>query len=260
MDFIDWRVPTGIAPSGVRLPVGDGPGKRSRRSQKSPESTDALTVDQAVRLAVANNRDLKIVSLSLDSSEDKVLAAKTRRLPRSTSTLSARNCFSPSAFRFRQDSSAPIRYRSHSRRQHRISPPPANRRPTSSPPLAAAADTRTRSTCTYTARVVGGADRATGTRGANSLGRRRPAGLLLLVEIQNAIAATEASIKQYEELDRITDQYVAEQVVLKSDNLEVKAKLAHEQYKLLQYQDKLQSAKETSTICGARHQHPISCA
>ena len=66
-----------------------------------------------------------------------------------------------------------------------------------------------------------------------------------IVEIQNAIEATEASIKQYEELDRISTQYLAEQVVLKSETLEVKAKLADEKYKLLQAQDKLASAKET---------------
>ncbi len=66
-----------------------------------------------------------------------------------------------------------------------------------------------------------------------------------IVEIQNAIDATDASIKQYQELDRISTQYLAEQVVLKSETLEVKAKLADEQYKLLQLQDKLASAKET---------------
>ena len=64
-----------------------------------------------------------------------------------------------------------------------------------------------------------------------------------IVEIQNAIDATEASIKQYEELDRISTQYLAEQVVLKSETLEVKAKLADEQYKLLQLQDKLRRPK-----------------
>jgi outer membrane protein TolC len=66
-----------------------------------------------------------------------------------------------------------------------------------------------------------------------------------IVEIQNAIDATDASIKQYEELDRITTQYLDQQVVLKSELLEVKTKLADEQFKLLQAQDKLASTKET---------------
>ena len=34
-----------------------------------------------------------------------------------------------------------------------------------------------------------------------------------MVEIQNVIDATQASIKQYEELDRITTEYVKEKVV-----------------------------------------------
>src|SRR5208283_4422212 len=55
----------------------------------------------------------------------------------------------------------------------------------------------------------------------------------------------DASIKQYKELDRISVQYVAEKVVLKSESLEVKAKLADEEFKLLQLQDKLATAKET---------------
>ena len=66
-----------------------------------------------------------------------------------------------------------------------------------------------------------------------------------IVEIDNVINATNASIKQYEELDRITQEYVAEKVALQSDSLEVKAKLAQEKFELLQAQDKLQTAKET---------------
>jgi outer membrane protein len=66
-----------------------------------------------------------------------------------------------------------------------------------------------------------------------------------VMQIENEIESIQASIKQYQELDRITLQYVSEQVALKSENLEVKAKLAHEQFNLLKAQDKLQTAKET---------------
>jgi len=50
-----------------------------------------------------------------------------------------------------------------------------------------------------------------------------------VMQIENEIDSIQASIKQYEELVRITLQYVSEQVALKSENLEVKAKLAREQ-------------------------------
>jgi outer membrane protein TolC len=66
-----------------------------------------------------------------------------------------------------------------------------------------------------------------------------------IVEIDNVINATNASIKQYEELDRITQEYVQEKVVLQSDSLDVKVKLAQQKFELLQDQDKLAVAKET---------------
>jgi|SRR5271165_4582865 len=66
-----------------------------------------------------------------------------------------------------------------------------------------------------------------------------------VMQIENEIDSIQAGIKQYEELVRITLQYVSEQVALKSENLEVKAKLAREQLNLLKAQDKLQTAKET---------------
>jgi outer membrane protein TolC len=65
------------------------------------------------------------------------------------------------------------------------------------------------------------------------------------VEIENAIEATQASIKQYEELERISTQYLAEQVVLKSELLEIQAKLAQEELSLLKLQNKQTTAKET---------------
>ena len=65
------------------------------------------------------------------------------------------------------------------------------------------------------------------------------------VEIENAIEATQASIKQYEELERISTQYLAEQVVLKSELLEIQAKLAQEKFSLLKLQNKQATAKET---------------
>ena len=65
------------------------------------------------------------------------------------------------------------------------------------------------------------------------------------LECEDGIEAAQANIKQYQELERISTQYVAEQVVLKSELLEVKSKLAQEQLSLLQLQDKLATAKDT---------------
>ena len=45
------------------------------------EQPEVLTVDQAVKIALANNRNLKIVSLNLDVHNEKLAADKTKRLP-----------------------------------------------------------------------------------------------------------------------------------------------------------------------------------
>ena len=70
--------------------------------------------------------------------------------------------------------------------------------------------------------------------------------------VKTALKPTEASIKQYEELDRISTQYVAEQVALKSELLEVKAKLAQEQLTLLKLRTSSRPRKTRSMILMGR--------
>ena len=59
---------------------------------------DALTVDQAVQIALANNRNLKIVSLGLDSSKEKLAAEKTRRLPSFNTYIFGSQVLTPFSF------------------------------------------------------------------------------------------------------------------------------------------------------------------
>src|SRR5690349_21478093 len=66
--------------------------------QDSGGGPDTLTVDQAVKIALANNRTLKIVSLNLDISKEKLAAAKTRRLPSFSIYTFASQLLSPISF------------------------------------------------------------------------------------------------------------------------------------------------------------------
>jgi outer membrane protein len=207
---------------------------------------DALTIDQAVSIALANNHNLKIVSLSLDASKEKLAAEKTRRLPSFNTYIFGSQVLTPFSFTVQagQFGTYPG-----------IGPVPATNTPITTP-------------AQFTAYIFGTASQPLLTlykinlhihgqelsvsQAVQKLREERISvvddvrqAYYSIVEIQNAIDATEASIKQYEELERISTQYVAEQVVLKSELLEVKAKLADEQYKLLQAQDKLATAKET---------------
>jgi outer membrane protein len=206
---------------------------------------DALTIDQAVQIALANNRDLKIVSLSLSASKEKLAAEKTRRLPSFNTYVFGSQVLQPFSFTVQAGQFGTISG-------------------TQIPPI----NTPITTPAQFTAYIFGTASQPLLTlykinlhihgqelsveQAAQKLREERISlvddvrqAYYSIVEIQNVIEATQASIEQYEELDRISTQYVAEQVVLKSESLEVKAKLADEQYKLLQAQDKLALAKET---------------
>ena len=51
-------------------------------------------------------------------------------------------------------------------------------------------------------------------------------------------------VKQYEETDRVAQDYLAQESVLKSDSLEAKAKLAQARYQIVQLRDTLNTQKE----------------
>jgi len=209
-------------------------------------ASDLLTVDQAVKIALANNRTLKIVSLSLDVSKEKLDAAKTRRLPSFNIYTFASQLLSPISFDVPagQFGTYPG-----------IGPIPAQNTAITTPsqPTAYIFATASQPLLTlYKINLHVHGEALSVEQSVQQVREQRNTivndvrqAYYSVVEIENVIAATQASIKQYEELDRITLEYVAEKVVLESDSLEVKAKVADEKLKLLQAQDKLATAKET---------------
>jgi outer membrane protein len=65
-----------------------------------------------------------------------------------------------------------------------------------------------------------------------------------IVQTQTQISSALESLKYLTELDALTERNLAEQTVLKSDSLNVKAKLSQQRYQLLVLQDTLASQKE----------------
>jgi outer membrane protein len=65
-----------------------------------------------------------------------------------------------------------------------------------------------------------------------------------IVQTQTQIASAQESLKYLTELAALTDRNLAVQTVLKSDSLNVKAKLSQQRYQLLVLQDTLASQKE----------------
>ena len=215
--------------------------------QEAPAAApEQLTIDQAVKLALANNRYLKIVTLDLDISKDKVAAAKTRRYPGFNIYALGSQLLEPISF---------VVPAGQFGTYPGIGPIPADSTPITTPskPTAyvfATASQPLLSLYKINLHVHGEELSMQQTvqqirEQKNSIVNDVKQAYYSIVEIDNVISATQASIKQYEELDRITQQYVTEKVVLQSESLEVKAKLAQQRFELLQDQDKLATAKET---------------
>ncbi len=110
MEVIDWLTLRGIARLGCVLLLAISVNGARASAQEAESSVAALEVDQAVQMAVANNRNLKIVSLDLDKSKEKLRRGKDQapaRFQHLYLCFAAAGAHQPS--RWKPASSAPIR-------------------------------------------------------------------------------------------------------------------------------------------------------
>ncbi len=215
-------------------------------AQDDSDEPELLTIDQAVKFALANNRDLKIVSLNVDISKDKVKQAKTKRYPALNTYAFGSQLLSTIAFQVPAGEFGTY---------PGIGPIPAHTTDISTPaqPNAYIFGTISQPLLTlYKINLHVHGEELSVQQSVQELREQRDTvvdnvreAYYSVVEIQNVIEAKKASIKQYEELDRISQEWVQEKVILESELLEVRAKLADERLQLLQAQDKLATAKET---------------
>ena len=209
------------------------------------EQPEVLTVDQAVQIALANNRNLKIVSLNLDVHAERLAADKTKRLPSFNTYVFGSQLMTPISYTV-----PPGQFGTYPA----TGPIPATTSYITTPAKLTALVMASMSQpllSLYRINLFLKGQELSVEQAKEQLRGERQAvvnnvrqNYYKVMQIENEIDSLQASIKQYQELERITLQYVTEQVALKSENLEVKAKLAHEQLNLLKAQDKLQTAKE----------------
>jgi outer membrane protein TolC len=65
-----------------------------------------------------------------------------------------------------------------------------------------------------------------------------------ILQTQGQARAAEESVKLYEELDRVTGEYVMQQVALKTDQMDVQTRLAKAQYQLMTITNQMTEQKE----------------
>ena len=211
------------------------------RAQSPSASTESLTLDQAIDLALRNNHAIKIAQFEVARAEEDISVAKTSRLP----SLHLHTLFSGNL----------------AKNDIRIPNPAANQFPGLGP-FFLLTDERKVSTVFATTAVeplsqqyrIGlhiKLERLSREMAQARLRQQQNETIdqvkktyYAIVQTNSALSSVEQTVKSYQELDKVTGDYVVQQVALKADHLVVQTRLARAQYDQLELSSRLATQKE----------------
>jgi len=208
-------------------------------------AAETLTLEEAITMALRDNRQVKTAALEVSKSEDRLAAVRTRRLPEFKVSALSSQLLSSLDFKFEQGvfgnfpGIGPIPSADTT-----ISTP---RRPTTvvvgqiNQPLSQLYRIGLNLKQLGVGREIA-EQQAQAQRLAviNNVKRTYYA----ILQTQSALGASLEAIKLFRELDRVTGEYVVQQVALKAEGLEVKTRLAKSEYEASTLRDQLATQKE----------------
>ena len=213
--------------------------------QSSASTAELLTLDQAITLAFRDNREVKNAQLGIGKAEDDFAAAKTYRLPKiEFNALAGQQLLSPD-FTFTKGvlgtyaNVGPI-----PDRDTKMSTPS---RPTAvffgqvTQPLSQLH--RIRLNIKQSALLTDIAREQLRGQEQSVLNNVKRT-YYSIVQTESALQSVRQALVFYRELERVTGDYVAQQVALKADDLEVKTRLAKTETEELTVANKLSTLKE----------------
>ncbi len=208
-------------------------------------SENVLTLDQAIALARANNRETKRAKFEIDKQREASAEAKTSYFPRLDTYLLATELLTPLDFRIKAGqlgtfpSTGPI--------------PSSNvDLHTAARPVAVASITLTQPITQIRRIRLGVAEqrlnedlsRQTYAERDQQLVRDVRRAYYSLLQSQSQAESQRATIHSLEELGRLTERRLEERAALKADSLRIKAEEAKAKYQLLVVEDALSDRKE----------------
>ncbi len=213
--------------------------------QESISPAHQLSLDAAVSLAMANNRQLKQTALEVEKAEDAVEALRTERLPQFNLTLLESELLTPLNFQFPEGTFGTF---------PGIGPIPARSTDITTPlrPTTYIFQTATQPLSQLHRIGLGiqeGEVNIELAREALRQQRQKVADdvkqdYYSILQTQSALEAENQVVKFYTEFGQLTERYLTQEVVLKSDVLSVKTQLAKARYEVVKLQDGLQSQQE----------------
>jgi outer membrane protein len=217
---------------------------REALAQQTVDSTSVLTLDQAINFALLNNRSAQNARLDVEKANDKIGVTKTQRLP---------------GFKLTGITSLPLSTFETTFEKGVFGTTSSGPTPTE--------DTVISSSRSPNALVVAqisqplsqlhrinlkikqqetqsGISEAKLTAKQQSLVNEVKRAYYAILQSQGAVDAAASNIKLYKELDRVTGEYVIQQVALKTDLMDVQTKLAKAEFEVLTLRNQLVTQRE----------------
>jgi len=209
--------------------------------QITPSSAEVLSLDHAINIALQNNRSLKNARLNVEKSEDEIRSMRTSRLP--------------STHFYALVSQDMVKHETN------LTGPVTGIFPGIGPFFSLS--TPRRPTAIFAAQVlqpisqqyrIGLSIRQVELARNEEQQKLRSEEQSLVnnvkqtyygvLQSESALENVRDEVKSYRELDRVTGEYVLQQVVLKSDHLQVQTQLAKAEYEALDLTNRLSTQKE----------------
>jgi outer membrane protein TolC len=216
--------------------------------QSAATSAESLTLEQAIDLALRDNHAMKIAHLEVDKADESIAAAKTFRLP----SLHAYTLVSKNLANNELD----------------VPNPAANLFPGLGPFFILNDSSQTRAifagsviqplTQQYRIglniklqRVSSQLAQAKLRQQQNETIDQVKKAYYAILQTRSGLSSVEEALKSYHELDKVTGDYVVQQVALKADHLTVQTRLAKVEYEQLELSNQLATQKERlNTLLG----------
>lgn len=211
---------------------------------EAADSPPVLSLDQAVQIAIANNRSLKIANLDVDKSKWQVAAAKTKRLPAINGYLLGVGSLTSPTFDFKAGTFGSV---------GNILIPSKN----TNIPLSqgvtgyALAQVAQPLSQLYKIHLFIQEQRLSSQFASQEYRAKRQSVVSDVKEAYYAVLQTESAleparmtVRQYQETDRVVLEYISQKAVLQSESLDVKAKLAQAEHEVVVLRDNLETQKE----------------
>lgn len=226
------------------------------QAQERSTTGETLGLDQAIKLALTENRQIKNAMLEVSKSEEDLAATRTRRLPAFKFEVIGSQQLKPIDFTFEKGtfgtfpSTGPIPSEDTT-----ISTP---LKPTAiitgqiTQPLSQLYKINLNLKQLKLESEVTREDLRAKQQEIVSEVKRI---YFAVLQTQSALRSANETIKLYQEMDRVTGEYVAQRVALKTESLDVKTKLAKAEYDAITLDDQLVLQKQQLNLLLGREVH-----